>query len=409
MVRKWVNYLRGCVEVKVTGAFPERFLNLCAQEGIVFWGMEAEDANTLRLNVACADGKKLEEAARRVMCTVTVDARRGMPIFLNRFRRRYALLLGLAVSLCTVAVLSRFVLTVEVQGNERVPTAVILQEMKRLGVRPGAYGPALNESQISNDALINLDSLAWVSVNLHGTRAEVLVREKAPKPAVVDETQPAHVVADGSGIILRQQVMSGREMFQVGDTVVEGEILISGVIDLKEPQYSDSDAGTLTVRAAGQIYARTWRTLTAVIPLEAQVKAYTGEEETVRSLTVFGRRIQISKNGGISGGMYDKIKSHSTLTLSDGRVLPLTLTKEERRGYRTENVPINEEAGEDLLRRRLEERLAELMEAHEGEVVQTEFVAARRDGLLTVTALAECREEIGETVPFQGLVGHDEP
>ena len=32
-----VNLLRGSVRLEVTGAFPERFLNLCAQRGAAFW------------------------------------------------------------------------------------------------------------------------------------------------------------------------------------------------------------------------------------------------------------------------------------------------------------------------------------------------------------------------------------
>ena len=41
--------------------------------------------------------------------------------------------------------LSRFLLVVEVTGNETVPTAVILSQLRRVGVRPGAYGPAISE------------------------------------------------------------------------------------------------------------------------------------------------------------------------------------------------------------------------------------------------------------------------
>ena len=35
MLKRMVNALRGSVRLEVSGAFPERFLNLCAQRGIV--------------------------------------------------------------------------------------------------------------------------------------------------------------------------------------------------------------------------------------------------------------------------------------------------------------------------------------------------------------------------------------
>ena len=51
-------------------------------------------------------------------------------------------------------------------------------------------------------------------------------------------------------------------------------------------------------------------------------------------------------------------------------------------------------------------RLEELMEANRGEVIQTDFVTREEGGRLTVTLLAECREEIGRTVERPGETGH---
>lgn len=401
-----INFLLGSVRVQVTGAFPERFLNLCAQEGVGFWDMEQPDENTLYICLTARKLKRAEQLAQRGGCRLQVQRRVGLPFFLSRFRHRYALLIGLLASVCVVSVLSRFILTIDVEGNVNVPTGVILEELKRLGVRPGAYGPGIDENHVCNAALINLSELSWLSINLHGTRAQVMVRERSPKPELVDESVPAHVVADASGIILHQEITAGQAVFQEGDTVVEGEILVSGIVDLPEPLYSPIDLGTLTVHAAGRIYARTWRTLSASIPLMADKKEYTGEEKNLWSLTVMGNRVQISKNGGISGSRYDKIKNNYTLTLPGGRELPLTLTKETLRGYDVSAVEINMQAGEDLLREQLEKRLEELMQEKEGTVLRTQFTAVRRDGLLTVTMLAECTEQIGQTVEFEGAVGH---
>ena len=408
-MQNWINFLRGSLRIEVTGAFPERFLNLCAQGGVAFWALELPDPHTLHLRIAQQETKKVQELARRVGCEITVLERSGLPHFLHRFRRRYALLLGLALALCAVAVLSRFVLTVDVSGNEAVSTERILEELKRLGVRPGAYGPSINENLVCNEALLALDELSWMSVNLHGTRAEVLVAERTPKPQVVDETIPAHIVADGAGIITKMKVLNGQAKFEVGGTVVEGEILISGIMDLEEPKYSTIDMGTLTVRAEGTVQARTWRTLTAVIPLEAAVKTYTGQETTRRSLTFFSHRLQFYKNGGISYERYDKIAESRSLTLPGVGRLPVALTKETLREYDLADAPIDPEAAETLLRTHLEERLEELIAAHDGQVVSTEFSSSQRDGMLTVTLTAECSEQIGKTMEFDGEVGRWRP
>ena len=145
MLKRMVNALRGSVRLEVSGAFPERFLNLCAQRGIVFWNVEWLEATRLRLTVTRQGSGPARALGDKVLCTVVPAEQSGVPFFLGRFRRRYALLVGLALSLTAVCVLSQFVLTIEVEGNEAVSTAEILTELRRQGTGRGAHqqrGPA---------------------------------------------------------------------------------------------------------------------------------------------------------------------------------------------------------------------------------------------------------------------------
>ena len=387
MLNWLTNALRGKVCLEVEGAFPERFLNLCAQRGILFWNVEWLEATRLRLTVTRRGARPAEELGERVMCTVTKAGQAGALAFLERFRRRYALLIGLALSLTAVCVLSQFVLTIEVEGNTTVPTAVILTELRRQGLRPGVYGPGLDEEELRTRALLQLPELSWMSVNLYGTRAQVLVREATPEPEVVD-----------SGIITGIEPLSGEALVEEGDTVLEGETLISGTVHLAAPQYSEvPDLGTIQVRAEGKVYARTWRTLEGEIPLEAGVKIYTGEEETCWSVTVLGQRLVFFGNSGIPFDQYDKINRVWELTLPGGRKMPLTVRKETCRAYTTAAVEIDADAARSLLEERLLEALEEAVGA--GEIVSTDYTAVEKDGMLHVTLQAECTEEIGRFVP----------
>ena len=64
--------------------------------------------------------------------------------------------------------------------------------------------------------------------------------------------------------------------------------------------YSDQPVRYYQTHARGRVEARTWRTLTASIPLTAQVKAYTGEEKSRFTLTVLGYPVEFYQNAGIS-------------------------------------------------------------------------------------------------------------
>ena len=398
MLLRLVNALRGSVRLEVEGAFPERFLNLCAQRGILFWNVEWMETTRLRLTVTRRGSRQAAALGERTLCIVTPAGRKGMPYFLARFRKRYAFWVGMGLSMAAVCVLSSFVLTIEVKGNTNVPTAQILTELRRQGLGIGTFGPGLDERTVGNKVLLQLPQLSWLSINLYGTRAEVLVREAVEAPELVDAQEYGSVVARASGIVTRVEALTGEAVVKVGDTVLEGETLISGTVHLEGPAYSDKpEIGQIQVRASGRVYARTWRTMAAQLPLEAQVKRYTGEETNLWSVTALGRRTDFFGKGGISFDRYDKISRTWTLTLPGGEEMPLAVQRETCRAYELETLAVEPDAAEAMLKERLLEALEEAV--GEGEIVSTEFTVETEDGMLKVTLQAECREEIGTFVP----------
>ena len=403
-MKKLINLLLGYVELQVTGAFPERLLNLCAQHRLQFWKLRWLDGNTLTFRISLRDRKRLEELAGRAMCQLEERARRGAAAVAVTMGKRWGFLLGLTLCLLAVSVLSRFLLVVEVTGNETVPTAIILSELQRLGVRPGAYGPSIREREVANEALLSLPQLSFLAINIYGTRAEVSVREAVKMPDLLDENTPADVVADADGIIVDIHASAGRPLFSDGDIVARGEVLITGEMELREPEYGTVDMGYLVVRAAGEVTARTWRTLEETIPLTASVKRYTGEERTLYSLRLLWGQLDFFQNSSISWANYDKIANTEYLTLF-GRTLPVGLTSVTCREYALEEGETDPEEAAARLEQALRSRLDRLMEANDGTVLRADVVTRVDGGLLTVTLLAECQEQIGKTVEREGETG----
>jgi len=398
MYKKTVNFFRGSVLLRVSGVFPERFLNLCAQNGVLFWEVSWLDEHTLTLRVSRASRRRAAELGERAMCQVTGEDDRGVPALLSRLRRRYAFWAGLAASVMAVAVLSQFIMTVEVVGNQRVPTAEILAAAYREGVRPGAFGPAIDTWQTGYAVRLHLPEISWLAVNLNGTRAQIVVREALPKPEIVDETEYGDIVARCDGLILDVDATGGQAVHRAGETVMAGEVLIRGDIELAVPLYSGQEPEHMPSRAAGRVEARTWRTLSAQIPLEASVKHYTGEEEERFFLIFLGKRLDFFGKSGISYERYDKITQTRSLSPSEGGLPPLTLGREKVREYTLDQCPVRAEAAEDLLCRRLDAALLDAV--GEGQVISRDYSAETADGVLTVTLQAECREEIGRFVPW---------
>ena len=407
-MRRLMNLLRGMVTVRVTGPFPERMLNLCAQEGVEFWGLEWQDSLSFTMTTRRGTLERMEALAGRAGCEVQRQVSRGLPDFLARFRTRYAFLAGLALTLCAIGLLSQFVLVIQVTGNRNVPTAVILNQLRQLGVRPGVYGPALDRKQLAQEALLELDGLSWMAINRFGTRLEVVVREAVEAPQRLDEGGYFHVVSEADGIILRVEAEQGEAKVQEGDTVAAGEVLISGTVTIPPPQYSQLPEISYRTHARGRVWARTWRTLTAIIPLEASVKDYTGEERSRWAINIFGNRIEIFGNSSISWPLYDKITTVRQAALPGGGALPLSVSRERLRAYTLRAAPVDPAAAQAMLEQALLDRLRDCV-GEEGQVVSTRYTAWEEDGQLKVELTAECREEIGRQVPGTEPAPEGEP
>lgn len=398
----WVNYARGWVRLTVCGTFPERFINLCAQHGITFWGVEWLDGQKLRLTLLRRDRKKAEELAVRAGCSIELGLSAGLPAFLVRFRRRYAFLIGLTLSVLCVCLLSNFILTIEVTGNERLSDAVILAQARRFGLRTGVYGPKLDTKQIALDTQLAMEELSWVSVNLYGTRAQVVVRERVQPPELLEKGGVSDIVSETGGLVLRVDAVEGQAKVKAGDMVTPGEILISGTVTMEGPQYSDVPPRYLHVRAAGAVWARTWRTVSAVIPMETTTKEYTGANKNRWSVTLFGRRINFYGNSSISWENYDKISKTHCAVLPGGQRLPFSLARETLRKWTPVRVQINPTAAQELLEAQLKRRLDQLV-GEGGRVVTVDWSARIAGGMLTVTGVAECEEQIGCTTPVREI------
>lgn len=384
--------VRGWVELRVAGADIEEFFNLCARRNLGFWAVRKLDEGVWTCRVSFFTWPKVRALAGTGRWEVTLLRRGGAPGIFWRLRYRWALLIGLAVCLAAVGVLSRVVLTVRVSGNARVSSGAILSQLRVRGVKPGVFGPSLNTRQICHEVILELPDISWMSINLHGTVCEVLVREGTPRPELVEEDQPAHIVAKYPGIITSIETTRGQQLVEKGDTVAAGDTLIASWVDFVEPEYYQGDMGGMLVRAGGRVRARTWHTLKAAIPLAGEGKVLTGREKSRWSLEFFGHKVKFYQKGGIPYDKYDKIVSYHSAPLG----LPLALRRETCREYELESRAVDPQRAVDALKGELHERLNALCQP--SEVRRVDYKTEEHGGLLTVTLLAECEQEIGVTV-----------
>ena len=398
MYRSIVSLLRGSVRVRAESRFPERVLNVCSARGIALRDPVFLGDTALALSVDRRDWRRFKAACADIGAEAHIERVVGLPFFLGRLRRRTALLAGLALCAALFAANACFVWDLCVEGNETVPPERILRVLAENGVRRGTFAFSIDQRSLCNHALLSLPELSWLTVNVRGCRAYVIVRERVPRPAIVNESAPTNVIARRDALVTDVRALDGEARVLRGTTVRRGQLLISGVVETQGVQ--SPVVGTRYLAGKGEVYGRTWYELSTMIPLYELRKTPTGGAERTFAVAWGENRVKFSIKGtGNLSTECDKIISRKQWTLPGGFVLPVTWTTETYLPYETVRAERGRETAEALGRAALESYLCGQLDA-DGEIVSERVASAARGEWLLVTLSAECLEQIGETAPI---------
>ncbi|MCL2843646.1 MAG: sporulation protein YqfD [Oscillospiraceae bacterium] len=381
-----IHFFTGSVRLEITCAEPEQMLNRLAEAHIPFWDTVRVDAVTIALTMSPAYAKRLGSITEQSSAEVRQISKRGLPVFFRKVRKRYALLAGLVLVLTAVWVSSLYIWDIRVTGTETVQTAEILSALRDVGVDIGTFGPDIDPELVRNEVLLQLGDVVWLTVNVTGSRATVIVRERIHPPQRFEEGVPTTVYATRAGVIDQMIIRNGAPLVEEGQTVELGEDLITGRMD-------SLAAGTRLVRADAQIFARTWYELSMSMPLEYVQKVPTGEIVTKRTIFFGQRRINLFFDTRISYANYDKIVELSDFVLPGGLVLPFRVERRVYTEYQPTLARMDETRAALLLQEWLLAHLDALM-VPGGVVTSTEFTVEVGDGIVTVHLEAEGREQI---------------
>lgn len=390
-MQKGFSIITGIVRIRITGRKPERALNRLTEEDIKFGKLKKLSENTIELTINGMKYHAAEALCRSAGFEVTLISKSGIPFFLRRFKKRYVLFFAPIICVAAAFYLSFFIWELEVSGNETISKGEILAALEEAGVGIGTFGMGIDQEITRSLVLSDINKLSWLTVNVSGCRARVIVRERIDRPEIIDEGLPSEVRSGKTGIIEKMNVYMGKALVEAGDTVVLGQTIITGALDSRS-------SGTRHVHAMGDVYARTWYEISASMPLEYTAKRYTGKNIEKKSLIIGNIRLNLYFNAGISMVNYDKITTTQRMKIG-GFLLPVSVEKSVYREY--EEIPCMTDAAyaEAALKKRLLARLNEIIA--DGELRMTRYEVTKENGIFTLTLSAECLEQIGVVSPLQ--------
>ncbi len=320
---------------------------------------------------------------------------RGLPHLVYRYRKRWGIPVGTLILAIMLFMAQRVIWCVDISGNTSVPDKEIEELLEKLGCGVGDTYKNIDFDLLHNRFLMESESIAWISVNMNGNHANVQVREKDPLE-IDDEEGYYNIVASEAGQIERIAAIDGKPVVDLYDTVLAGELLISGAISYKET-FNRFES------AEGSVYARVHRAFDVSVPLKQTVKVETGEKTVKNSIRFFNFDINLFLKGGIPYEFCDKIAVCDRFTLFDTVPLPLWVEKEEYREYEMKETTLTESEAELLAIKEYREKLSEVL--GDGELISKNVTKSFDGDTYTISCSLYCIDDIAKKVPL--LIGEE--
>lgn len=377
-----LRFVAGSVYFTAEGGFSERFINFCKENNIHVKDLRFSESSVKGV-ISAGKYKLLRKIAVQSGMKLKADKKFGLIFLFRQNKNRIGLFFGLFFIIAFLMIVSSFIWTVEVTGNERVSDKEIIRACENIGLKEGSYKKKIDTNEMSRLLMIELSGkVSWISVNVKGTTAIIEARDYLKERADTTYKEPCNIVADFSGLIMKAEVYNGKKIVIEGNGVSEGDLLISGIIE-------NRDTSTEFVEARGKISALHKDRISRDYKKEFNHNNFS-RFEVVNKVNIFGIEIPFARFNKTDEA-YKEYRNEKFMTFGNIK-LPLSICKITR-SYYSDNalysdIPIHNAADEhtNYLYGKYKNTL----------VLNSTFSVEENDDILNIVTIAECIDFIGE-------------
>ena len=285
MKNHWVHKFSGYVRIKITGAYPEMFINRCIDSKIFVWDIRHPGKQTLVCSILLDEIPNLRKLARTSECKISFLERKGLPFLIKRLWKRNGLIVGAAGALILLYLLSNMVWNVGVDGASPKVEHELLQAVNDLGIKQGTFQFRLPPPEEIQSILTDeIREATWIGVTRKGTTYHFQVVEKDFAEREPAEA-PGNLVAKRKAVIYDVFVEEGKSLIELNQVVQKGDLLVTGLIGREGEEEK--------VAARGKVYGEIWYKASVVIPLSKTLYAATGKRHRTHELYIGKRNIPV--------------------------------------------------------------------------------------------------------------------
>ena len=244
------------IQIKVEGFEQEKLLTECVGHGIPMRDIHPINDIEMTLTLMEWDYKDFLRIAKNRYQITIIKESGYKPAIRKTFRKR-STIAGLIIFALILFYQSTFVSEIRILGYEKFTETEIRDSLREAGLYEGC-SKSVDLKKVKLHIYDDLDNIAWIGVKYIGNLAEVSIVEGSITPKPVDKSKPCNIVADKEGYVEKTIAREGVVTAQQGTFVKPGDVLISGIVPLRNTAYGTPTAGLTEryVHSAGEVYAK---------------------------------------------------------------------------------------------------------------------------------------------------------
>ena len=395
-MKERTGFRKGYVRVRIQGEQTERFLNLCRARRIKIYDLTRDADQCLNGCFQLQDFFRLLPVRRKTKVKIHILEKHGLPFFFYRSKKRKAFFLGVILCMLLFTFFTGRLWEIDVEGNIRNSTPEILGFLKEQGIVHGMARSRISCSKVAAEIRERYPDITWVSAQLDGTRLLLTVKEGIFVQKTEEEKENAcNIIADGTGEIVKIITRAGVPQKKEGDQCRKGELLVSGILELKND--SQEVVKYEAVHADADIYIKRQKAYYREIPMLYETEEWTGKEKK----GVYVRAV------GLYFGIGDKAEKGWNQSTEDKKIfltesfcLPVSIGRIMKKQFKTVKKEYTEDEVKELAWRILQLHEEKLIQ--KGVQISANNVKIEIDHKTCISkGFLEIIEKIGEETPVE--------
>ena len=158
-----IRYIKGYVCIRISGYSPQRFMNLCRNNGILLWDIKPDKQDYI-LKMSILDFKTIKSFSRKTKVKAVIIKKYGLPFFMYKNKKRKVFMGGIPICLFLLYLLTKFIWAFDFRGNNQITDDMLIHFLEKNDVKIGTYIPNIPIEELEAKIREEYSCVTWTSL-----------------------------------------------------------------------------------------------------------------------------------------------------------------------------------------------------------------------------------------------------